>query len=250
MRLAVLIDAENVSHKLIEPILAEVATLGTPAIRRVYGDFSLEQARVWQAVALRFAIQPVQQYQYSTGKNSSDFALVIDAMDLLHGGHVDGFCIVSSDSDFTRLATRLREAGKTVYGIGGQKTPAALIAACDRFIYTSNLAGPEAEAPPARAAARTVEAPKAAQEPVTAPSLKQLGLLIGRIVDDLADGEGRASVGPLGSRLQTERPEFDPRTYKHRKLTDLIDALPQFAVERVKTGGGTTIFVRRTGGPA
>lgn len=258
MRLAVLIDAENVSHRLIEPILGEIATLGTVAVKRVYGDFTIEQARVWQAVALRHAIQPVQQYQFTKGKNSSDFALVIDAMDLLHAGLIDGFCLVSSDSDFTRLAMRLREAGKQVFGFGDPKTPAALVVACDRFFSTDNLK-PAAAAATSPAPGSTVRggrtpaapepspiAVESAQRPVDKLSLAELAKLIDAIVDDLKDTEGRAVLAVVGSRLQQQRPEFDARSYGHRKLGDLLDALPGFSIKRTAiVNGGTLVTVER-----
>jgi len=225
-RLAVLIDAENASACIAETLFTVIATLGEASARRIYGDFASPQIASWTRVLSRFAIHPQQNFANTKGKNSGDIALVIDAMDLLHSGRFDGFCLVSSDADFTRLASRIREEGVDVYGFGEQKTPESFRQACTRFIYTENLttrATADVEAPGASPTARLAERPK--------PS--DATRLIAAAIADLNEAaDGWVSVGGLGSRLRNRYPEFDQRTYGHTKLSDLIRATGRFEVQK------------------
>jgi hypothetical protein len=234
-RLAVLIDAENASSRIAEVLFTEIATLGEASARRIYGDFSSAQLRGWTEVLARFAIQPQQNFANTKGKNSGDIALVIDAMDLLHSGRFDGFCLVSSDSDFTRLASRIREEGVDVFGFGEQKTPESFRQACTRFIYTENLT----------ATAAAEDAPDRAAQ--TIPPRRKPGeaaRLIEAVIADMdEDGDGWVAVGGLGSRLRNAYPDFDQRTYGHAKLSDLIRATGRFEVQ----GQGSNLRVRRKG---
>lgn len=236
-RLAVLIDAENASVRLIAPILAEIATLGTVSVRRIYGDFTSQQMASWSAILLDNSIQPIQQYRSVAGKGSSDSALIIDAMDLLYTRQLDGFCIVSSDSDFTRLATRLREDGRRVYGFGEQKTPKSFVNACDRFTFVEIFRdAPKPDAAPAAQSAK--------------PLLKldnAMMNVLAQAVGATEDEQGRANLGEVGSYLGKRMPEFDPRNYGHKKLVDLFAKLPGYAVTREKRGNGTMVFVEATG---
>lgn len=234
-RLAVLIDAENASAKIAEALFTEIATIGEASARRIYGDFASGQMKAWIEVLARFAIQPQQNFANTRGKNSGDIALVIDAMDLLHSGRFDGFCLVSSDSDFTRLASRIREQGVAVYGFGEHKTPESFRQACTRFIYTENLTaapaavGSAGAAPPAAPPARTAPA-KAFQ-------------LIETAMADMDDDSGWVALGAIGNRLRNAYPDFDQRTYGFAKLSDLIRGLDGFEVEA--PGGGGALRVRR-----
>ena len=237
-RLAVLIDAENASSRIAEVLFTEIATLGEASARRIYGDFASPQLKGWTEVLARFAIQPQQNFANTKGKNSGDIALVIDAMDLLHSGRFDGFCLVSSDSDFTRLASRIREEGVDVFGFGEQKTPESFRQACTRFIYTENLTGPEA-----------VDAPEAAESPVRiiAPRRKpaEAARLIEAVIADMDEDDGGwVAVGGIGSRLRNAHPDFDQRSYGHAKLSDLIRATGRFEVQAVNGG---VMRVRRKG---
>ena len=207
-RLAVLIDADNIPYRLISGILEEIAKYGVPTFKRIYADWTKPHVSGWKSVLLDHAITPVQQYSYTTGKNSSDSALIIDAMDILYTGRVDGFCVVSSDSDFTRLATRLREAGMKVYGMGEQKTPSAFRAACDKFIYIEILD----------------------------QSDKNLVSLITSSINDIADENGWAFLGELGSLMMKKRPDFDPRNYGYAKLLPLIKSLNKFEIDERDSG--------------
>jgi len=234
-RLAVLIDGENASARIAEALFTEIATLGEASARRVYGDAASPALKGWIDVLARWAIQWQQNFQNTKGKNSGDIALVIDAMDLLHSGRFDGFCLVSSDSDFTRLAARIREQGVPVYGFGERKTPESFRQACTRFIYTENLTAPgaasgdgsEAAAPPPPAGARKPS--EAAQ-------------LIAAAVRDMdEDGDGWVNIGGIGNRLRNAYPDFDQRTYGHAKLSDLIRATGRFDVE---AGAGGAMRVR------
>lgn len=224
-RLAVLIDAENASSRIAEALFTEIATIGEASARRVYGDFSSPQIAGWTRVLARLAIQPQQNFANTKGKNSGDIALVIDAMDLLHSGRFDGFCLVSSDSDFTRLAARIREEGVDVYGFGEQKTPESFRQACTRFIYTENLSAPvESDNDAAKPTAATATAAK------RKPS--EAARLIAAIIADMdEDGDGWVAVGGIGSRLRNAYPDFDQRTYGYAKLSDLIRATGRFEVE-------------------
>lgn len=228
-KLAVLIDAENAQASVIVDLLREVARYGTATIKRAYGDWTTTHLNSWRETLLSLAIQPIQQFQYTTGKNASDSALIIDAMDLLHGGRVDGFCLVSSDSDFTRLATRVREAGLAVYGFGEKKTPRAFVAACDKFIYTEILRAPVAE--PAVI--------KAAQE-----RLKPL-LIAAIAAAEKEDGWARLSN--VGSLVAKSNPSFDPRNYGCEKLGELVRRQSYLKVKKVSATDGSPnahIYVR------
>ena len=230
-KLAVLIDADNVSHVSIREMLEEIAKNGTPTIKRIYADWTKPNANSWKNVLLENAITPIQQYGYTTGKNSSDSALIIDAMDILYSGKVDGFCIVSSDSDFTRLAIRLREAGMQVIGFGEKKTPQPFITACDKFIYLEILK-------PAPAQPAEKNKPQAA--PVTPPPLKpldaELTTLISQSVSDLADENGWAFLASVGTMLLKRQADFDPRNYGFPKLLPLIKQMDAFEIDERMSG--------------
>ncbi len=222
-KLAVLIDADNTSPKVADGLFDEVAKIGEASLRRIYGDFSKGQLAGWAEILARHAILPQQQFAYTTGKNSSDIALVIDAMDLLHSGRFDGFVLVSSDSDFTRLAARIREQGLEVYGIGQAKTPESFRQACSRFIFTENFV----------AAAAPGKAAEAALHPVS----EAVPLLRRAIAQLEGDAEGWIPLGGVGSTLTNLSPEFDARTYGHARLSDLIEATGRFEVDRKAAGG-------------
>jgi uncharacterized LabA/DUF88 family protein len=260
LRLAVLIDADNVPYSHIRAMLQEIAKYGTPTFKRIYADWTKPTVSGWKNTLLEHAITPVQQYSYTTGKNSSDSALIIDAMDILYTGRVDGFCIVSSDSDFTRLATRLREAGMKVFGIGERKTPHAFISACDKFIYIEILRGAE-EAPrvknvPAsprkRPAKKAKEAPREEPREVPAPQEAvqhvdpELLSLIKSTINDLADENGWVFLGELGSLILKKQPDFDPRNYGFKKLVPLIESLEDFEINKESSGKGNIshVYVR------
>ncbi|HEY0599038.1 NYN domain-containing protein [Brevundimonas sp.] len=254
-RLAVLIDAENASPRIAEALFTEIATLGEASARRIYGDFASAQIQGWTRVLARFAIQPQQNFANTKGKNSGDIALVIDAMDLLHSGRFDGFCLVSSDADFTRLASRIREEGVDVYGFGERKTPESFRQACTRFIYTENLsapAAPEDEAPaaptrgrrsaPAAAAASSDAGPAgAAPAPGKRPPSEAARLIASVIADMDEDGDGWVNAGGIANRLRNAYPDFDQRSYGCPKLSDLIRATGRFDVQ---TGTGGAMRVR------
>jgi Fe-S-cluster formation regulator IscX/YfhJ len=230
LRLAVLIDADNVPHRLITGILEEIAKYGSPTFKRIYADWTKPHVTGWKGVLLDNAITPVQQYSYTTGKNSSDSALIIDAMDILYTGRVDGFCVVSSDSDFTRLATRLREAGMKVFGMGEQKTPAAFRAACDKFIYIEIL-DQEVSSPKPESGDE-----KPRKEKTINKADKNLLNLLSASINDIADENGWAYLGELGNLLIKKRPDFDPRNYGFAKLQPLIKSLPGFEMDQRETG--------------
>lgn len=223
-RLAVLIDAENASHKIIDVLLKEVAKYGTANVKRIYGDWTTQQLSGWKDKLHRFSIQPIQQFRYTEGKNSTDSALIIDAMDLLYTDHFDAFCLVSSDSDFTRLASRIREAGLTVYGFGENKTPKAFVAACDKFIYTEILT----EADPALAK-EVAATPKQASN---GKPDKDLLKLLRDAYDAIADDSGWTHLGPLGSQLTKLSPSFDARNYGYKKLSELVQAVELFEIKK------------------
>lgn len=248
LRLAVLIDADNVPSANIKAMLEEIAKYGMPTFKRIYGDWTKPHLSGWKGVLLENAITPIQQYSYTVGKNSSDSALIIDAMDILYTGRVDGFCIVSSDSDFTRLATRLREAGMTVIGIGEKKTPAPFIASCNKFIYIEILQRVERQPAPVRTrsrgpAQRRGVAPAA---PVVAPIDQKLVSLVSDNINDLTEEDEWVSLGALGNHILKKQPEFDPRNFGHKKLIDLIKSVPQVEVDERPSGkkGVTHFFVR------
>lgn len=229
-RLAVLIDADNTSPRIAQGLFEEIAKFGEATARRIYGDFSSTRLRAWADILQKYAIDPHQQFAYTTGKNASDIALVIDAMDLLHSGRFDGFCLVSSDSDFTRLASRLREQGADVYGFGEQKTPEAFRQACRRFIYTENLL-PE----PHGAASGDSAAPKPLQSPSAAVPI------LSRAIAQLETEDGWVDLGLVGRRLSNIASDFDTRTYGYRKLGDLVRKTGAFDVDQ---SGGRTIRIR------
>jgi len=230
LRLAVLIDADNVPHRLINGILEEIAKYGVPTFKRIYADWTKPHVAGWKTVLLDHAITPVQQYSYTTGKNSSDSALIIDAMDILYTGRVDGFCVVSSDSDFTRLATRLREAGMKVFGMGEQKTPSPFRAACDKFIYIEILE-------PAEASTKQIKlSDLRKKEKVISKTDKNLVNLVTSSINDIADENGWAFLGDLGNMLLKKRPDFDPRNYGFEKLLQLIRSLGLFEIDERESG--------------
>lgn len=231
LRLAVLIDADNIPHRLIGGILEEIAKYGVPTFKRIYGDWTKPHVSNWKGVLLDYAITPVQQYSYTTGKNSSDSAMIIDAMDILYTGRVDGFCLVSSDSDFTRLATRLREAGMKVFGMGEQKTPGAFRASCDKFIYIEILSKGEEEVSPKEI--KKGEAPKK-EKVIRKPDASLINLLT-TSVNDIADENGWAFLGELGNLLLKKRPDFDARNYGYEKLLPLIRSLRNFEIDERET---------------
>ncbi len=240
LRLAVLIDADNVPSANIKGMMEEIAKYGTPTFKRIYGDWTNPRVSNWKAVLLDNAITPIHQYSYTTGKNATDSAMIIDAMDILYTGRVDGFCLVSSDSDFTRLAIRLREAGMKVFGMGEQKTPSAFTSACDRFIYIEILSKPKVPK------VTTTKAPeKELKTPDDKVDTKLLGLLTDS-VDDLADEDGWTFLGELGNLLIKKQPSFDARNYGFNKLLPLIKSFRQFEVDERPTGRGNIrhVFVR------
>jgi uncharacterized LabA/DUF88 family protein len=241
-RLAVLIDADNAQPRITEALLAEVAKYGTAHVKRAYGDWTGTSLRGWKDQLLAQSIQPIQQFAYTTGKNATDAAMVIDAMDLLYSERFDGFCIVSSDSDFTRLAARLRESGLTVYGFGEHKTPKPFVAACDKFVYIENLTYPDSAATPAE----STPVPKPA---IPATQLKgdtALVALLRNAVESASDDDGWASLASVGNIVTKQRPDFDPRTYGYAKLSDLINATTLFELNRRSPGEGkpAVIYVR------
>ena len=234
LRLAVLIDADNASRTAMKDVMAEVAVYGTPTIKRIYGDWTSPNMASWKSILLECAITPIQQYGYTTGKNSTDSAMIIDAMDLLYSGNCDGFVLVSNDSDFTRLAIRLREAGMKVYGMGEKKTPKPFIVACDKFVYIEVI----------RAAARRAEEsipkePATPQKPAKKESKKNpqsasssvpadVAELISESVEDVCGEDGYAHMGKVGNLLLKKQPDFDPRNYGFSKLSKLIKSLGHF----------------------
>jgi uncharacterized LabA/DUF88 family protein len=220
-RFAVLIDADNTSPRIAAGLFEEVAKFGEASVRRIYGDFSGQRLKSWAEILPKFAIDPYQQFAYTTGKNASDIALVIDAMDLLHSGRLDGFCLVSSDSDYTRLASRLREEGADVYGFGEQKTPESFRQACRRFIYTENLL-PEAQL------AVLEEGPS--PEPLQPPSAAIP--ILNKAIAQMETEDGWVGLGVVGQRLANISSDFDPRTYGYRKLSDLVRKTGAFDLDQ------------------
>ena len=228
--LAVLIDADNTSHKHAKAIFDEIASLGEASVRRIYGDFSSTHMRGWSGVQAEFGIVPHHQPANTVGKNASDIALVIDAMDLMHSGRFDGFVLISSDSDFTRLAQRIREQGLDVYGIGQQKTPDAFRKACKRFIFVENIlpADPKAET--------------SVEKPTEKRSLTEARDLILRAMDGIEQEDDWYTLGQVGQFITAANPDFDTRTYGKRKLSDLVQSLKMLEVKR---GAGNQLLVRR-----
>jgi len=234
-KLAVLIDADNAQPAIVEGLLAEIAKYGTASVKRIYGDWTQPSLGGWKGLLLRYSIQPMQQFRYTTGKNATDGAMMIDAMDLLYSGKFDGFCIVSSDSDFTRLAARLREAGLLVYGFGEKKTPEPFVAACDKFIYTE-LLRPEEEGPGQTARKSAKELKKDAR----------LVKLLRDAVEAASDESGWAHLSSVGNVIAKRAPEFDSRTYGYAKLRGLLKATGLFEEEERSSEQGThkDVYVR------
>jgi hypothetical protein len=224
-RFAVLIDADNTSPQIAAGLFEEVAKFGEASVRRIYGDFSGAQLKSWADILQKYAIDPYQQFAYTKGKNASDIALVIDAMDLLHSGRFDGFCLVSSDSDFTRLASRLREQGADVYGFGAQKTPESFRQACRRFIYTENLL---LAATPSGAS--TTSKPNSLQPPSAAIPILE------KAISQIESEDGWVMLGPVGQHISNLFSDFDVRSYGHSKLSDLARKTAAFDVEKIEGG--------------
>jgi len=222
LNLAVLIDGDNIPSSYVKEMMEEIAKYGNPTIKRIYGDWTKPHLSKWKTLLLENAITPIQQYGYTTGKNATDSAMIIDAMDILYSEKVNGFCLVSSDSDFTRLATRLREAGMQVIGIGEKKTPNPFIVACDKFIYIEILKNKSKETETEK------ELIKNTVDKITAKEIN----LIATTIMDLSDDDGWAFLGDVGSLLQKKQPNFDPRNYGFQKLTPLIKSIGKFEIEQ------------------
>lgn len=237
--LAVLIDGDNIPSAYVKEMMEEIAKYGNPTIKRIYGDWTNPRLGKWKNILLENAITPIQQYGYTQGKNATDSAMIIDAMDILYSGKVNGFCIVSSDSDFTRLATRLREAGMQVFGIGEKKTPNPFIVACDKFIYIEILKNQlveDADTPEEKSKS------KSSVDKITPKDLR----LMSTTIEDVADDDGWAFLGDVGSLLQKKQPNFDSRNYGFQKLTPLISSITHFEIERREDSKGRKklIYVR------
>ncbi len=232
LKLAVLIDGDNIPSAYVKEMMEEIAKYGNPTIKRIYGDWTKPRLAKWKNILLENAITPIQQYGYTTGKNATDSAMIIDAMDILYSEKVNGFCLVSSDSDFTRLATRLREAGMQVFGIGEKKTPESFIVACDKFIYIEILKyqteGSESEL------AESKSSQKDNIDKITPKVIK----LISSTISDLADDDGWAFLGDVGNLLQKKQPNFDSRNYGFQKLTPLIKSIKKFEIEQRESPKG------------
>ncbi|HAA47788.1 MAG TPA: hypothetical protein DCE03_04785 [Synergistaceae bacterium] len=241
--LAVLIDADNTSPSIVENLFAEIAKYGVASVKRIYGDWTSPYLKGWKEVLLSYAIHPIQQFHYTVGKNATDSAMIIDAMDLLYSSRFDGFCLVSSDSDFTRLATRIREGGITVYGFGSTKTPNAFVSACDKFIYTEILMKEAAEETPA-------DTSKTPTRPLGTRELKKdsrLVALLENSVDAVANEEGWAALGSVGQHISNQSPSFDSRNYGYKKLSSLVKAMDMFDIEarNIDESGNKAIYIRK-----
>jgi uncharacterized LabA/DUF88 family protein len=226
-KLAVLIDADNAQPSIVDGLLVEIAKYGTANVKRIYGDWTLSGLKGWKEVLLEYSIQPIQQFGYTSGKNATDSALIIDAMDLLYTAKFDGFCIVSSDSDFTKLASRIREAGLFVYGFGEKKTPKAFVSACDKFIFTEVL--------------RSQDDLSEKIKRKTTNELKKdtkLVNLLRNAVEASSDDSGWAHLASVGSNVAKQAPEFDPRNYGYKKLGELASATNLFQIEERSVGDG------------
>jgi uncharacterized LabA/DUF88 family protein len=246
LKLAVLIDADNVPYANVKEMFEEIAKYGTPTFKRIYADWTRPTVSGWKNVLLENSITPIQQYSYSTGKNSTDSALIIDAMDILYSGKVDGFCIVSSDSDFTRLATRLREAGMLVIGIGEKKTLNPFITACDKFIYVEILKPKITVQPENKNKKVSKESTTSANEPLSKID-PQIIKLIADSITDLADDNSWAYLGELGNLILKKKPDFDPRNYGFSKMLPLIKSMNKFDIDIRDTGKNNIklIYVRK-----
>jgi uncharacterized LabA/DUF88 family protein len=234
-KLAVLIDADNAQPAIVDSLLAEIANYGVASVKRIYGDWTGPSLKGWKEVLLEYSIQPMQQFAYTKGKNATDSAMIIDAMDLLYTSNFNGFCIVSSDSDFTKLASRIRESGLLVYGFGEKKTPSAFVSACDKFIYTEVLR------------AKTDENEAIAKKSST--ELRQdtkLVSLLRNAVEASSDESGWAQLGPVGSNIAKQSSEFDPRNYGYGKLGELVTATKLFEIEKrqIGTTNSKALYVR------
>ena len=238
IKLAVLIDGDNITSTHVKEMMEEIAKYGNPTIKRIYADWTKPILSRWKSILLENAITPIQQYNYTTGKNATDSAMIIDAMDILYSEKVNGFCLVSSDSDFTRLATRLREAGMKVYGIGEKKTPEPFIVACDKFIYIEILRSKSDESETDISKERIAK--KNEVEKITPSVIK----LISTTISDLADEDGWAFLGDVGNLLQKKQPNFDPRNYGFQKLTPLINSTNRFEIAENQKGKLKLIYVR------
>ncbi|MEE4197172.1 MAG: NYN domain-containing protein [Bacteroidales bacterium] len=225
LKFAVLIDADNISYANINGMMQEIAKYGIPTFKRIYGDWTKPTLKGWKTVLLENAITPVQQYSYTTGKNATDSAMIIDAMDILYSGKVDGFCLVSSDSDFTRLSTRLRETGMYVIGMGEKKTPKPFIAACDKFVYLEIISSEEEPEENI-----TAQKPRKSKKSIYQAD-KKLIQFISSSINDVADENGWAFLGEVGTLLLKKQPNFDPRNYGFEKLTPLIASLKKFEID-------------------
>lgn len=232
LNIAVLIDGDNIPSSYVKEMMEEIAKYGNPTIKRIYGDWTNPKLTKWKNILLENAITPIQQYAYTTGKNATDSAMIIDAMDILYSEKVNGFCLVSSDSDFTRLATRLREAGMNVIGIGEKKTPEPFIVACDKFIYLEILKYRVEESESELAS--TKSEPKENIDKITPKVIR----LISSTISDLADDDGWAYLGDVGNLLQKKQPNFDSRNYGFEKLTPLIKSIKKFEVEQRESPKG------------
>ena len=237
-RLAVLIDADNTQPSIIDGLLEEIANFGVASVKRIYGDWTSSHLKGWKEVLLEHAIQPIQQFAYTKGKNATDSAMIIDAMDLLYTDAMDGICVVSSDSDFTRLSARIREAGLIVYGFGEQKTPKAFVGACDRFIFTEILRkGREDEKENGETKRKSARELK---------SDSRLVNLLRNATEDSEDETGWANLGTVGQNVANKAPEFDPRNYGYKKLGELINAIDLFIIDERTTPGssGKQVYIR------
>ena len=235
-KLAVLIDAENAQPSIIAELLIEIAKYGTANVKRIYGDWTDPNLKGWKEVLLKYSIQPIQQFRYTSGKNATDSAMIIDAMDLLYSSKFNGFCIVSSDSDFTKLASRIREAGLLVFGFGEKKTPEAFVAACDKFIFTEVLRAKDDDA-------ETTIRRK------TTGELKQDAKLVNLLrnaVDASSDENGWAHLAAVGSNIAKQASDFDPRNYGYKKLGELVSATKLFQFEERDVGNGhaTAVYLK------
>ena len=250
LRLAVLIDADNAPRTALREIMAEVAVYGTPTIKRIYGDWTTPNMASWKALLLEHAITPFQQYSYTTGKNATDSAMIIDAMDLLYSGNLDGFCIVSSDSDFTRLAARLREAGKLVIGMGESKALGPFVKACDQFKYLDLILDHgEADSAPAVPAAEA--GARAAAGDDTAINRESIGRIIDGMIDEMDDGTGWVRTSRVGDQLIKRYPDFDVRNFGSKSLNKFLASLPELEVEeRILANGNPIQFVHMRPAPA
>jgi len=225
VKLAVLIDGDNAPPSIAEGLVQEIAKFGIASVKRIYGDWTTPNLVGWKKVLLEHSIQPIQQFRHTVGKNATDSALIIDAMDLLHGGRFDGFCLISSDSDFTRLASRIREEGLFVIGFGERKTPQSFVSACDKFVFNDVLGGAEGT---------SKGIPKKSEKELR--TNRKLVALFHSAIEAFSDEEGWAHLGAVGSNMVKQSPEFDHRNYGYKKLSELIEAIGIFEVKRKEKG--------------